>query len=80
VNVLSSSLTLTLENVAGLSSNLNAQVQANSLILTEISSLVVQADDLIQGLKRHWLLKGAFEEGTNQIGPATLQPRIGGEQ
>jgi hypothetical protein len=40
--------------------SLREQVESNDRILSEISSLVVETDDLIQGLKRHWLLKGAF--------------------
>jgi len=62
---LTARLALTLDHAASLSSNLNAQVEANSLILTEISSLVVGADDLLQGLKRNWLLRGAFPSVTN---------------
>ena len=78
VALLSSNLTLTLQNVAQLTSNLNAQVQANSFILSEVSSLVVNVDDMVQGLKRHWLLKGSFATTpeTNRP-PVLLQPRIG---
>jgi ABC-type transporter Mla subunit MlaD len=54
-------LALTLDNVALVTSNLSAQVSANSVMLDEISSLVVNADDLLQGLKRHWLLRSAFD-------------------
>ena len=59
------SLKLSLDNVASITSNLNAQVQANSLMLTEISTLVIHADEMLQGLKRHWLLKGSFPGETN---------------
>ncbi|MGC3960274.1 MAG: MlaD family protein [Verrucomicrobiota bacterium] len=52
----------TLENLAGITSNLNAQVQANTNMLSSISQAVVNTDDLIQGLKRHWLLKSAFKK------------------
>lgn len=58
---LNTQLTATLLNVAGITSNLNAQVQANDQILAEISRLVVDADNLVQGLKKHWLLRGAFK-------------------
>ena len=48
-------------NLAGITSNLNAQVQANTNMLGGISKAVVDADDLVQGLKRHWLLRSAFK-------------------
>ena len=51
-----------LENLAGITSNLNAQVQANTNMLGSISQAVVNTDDLVQGLKRHWLLKSAFKK------------------
>jgi ABC-type transporter Mla subunit MlaD len=50
-----------LVNLAGITSNLNAQVQANTNMLAGISKAVVDADDLVQGLKRHWLLRSAFK-------------------
>ena len=56
-------LTATLESLALITSNLNAQVQANSNMLGSISKIVVDTDDLVQGLKRHWLLRSAFQEG-----------------
>ena len=52
---------LTLINVANITSNLNAQVQANSNILYGISKMVTDSDDFVQGLKRHWLLRSAFK-------------------
>ena len=53
---------LTLDNVANITSNLNAQVQANSNMLYGISKMVTDSDDLVQGLKRHWLLRSAFKK------------------
>jgi ABC-type transporter Mla subunit MlaD len=58
-------IALTLDNVALVTSNLSAQVNANSLMLGEVSSLVVNADDMVQGLKRHWLLRSAFGPMSN---------------
>ncbi|MCC7376488.1 MAG: MCE family protein [Verrucomicrobiales bacterium] len=58
-------IALTLDNVALVTSNLSSQVNANSLMLGEVSSLVVSADDMVQGLKRHWLLRSAFPAATN---------------
>lgn len=50
------------ESLANLTSNLNAQVQANSNMLAGISSAVRSADEMMQGLKKHWLLRSAFKE------------------
>lgn len=58
----SSNLATVLINLASVTSNLNAQVVANTNILSEISSAVRTADELMQGLKRHWLLRSAFRE------------------
>ncbi len=66
-----------LDNLADLTSNLNAQVQANTNILGAISKAVVDLDDLVQGLKRHWLLRSAFKSKTTNAPPAQklLSPR-----
>jgi len=55
-------------NLADLTGGLNAQVQANSNLLGGIAKTVGDADDMVQGLKRHWLLRSAFKA------PATNQP------
>jgi ABC-type transporter Mla subunit MlaD len=54
-----------LTHLADITSNLNAQVQANSNMLGGISKAVTDSDDLVQGLKRHWLLRSAFKTKTN---------------
>jgi len=70
-------LALSLDNLAGITSNLNAQVQSNTNILGAISKAVVDADDLVQGLKRHWLLRSAFRTRTNAPPMApTVAPRL----
>lgn len=80
LNALSGSFLASLENVATMTSNLNAQVQANGLVLTEISELIVHTDEMVQGLKRHWLLKSSFGASTNAPARSILQPRLGGEK
>jgi ABC-type transporter Mla subunit MlaD len=55
-------LNLTLLHLADLTSNLNQQVQVNTNILSQVSKTVVDADDLVQGLKHHWLLRSAFKK------------------
>jgi hypothetical protein len=62
VALLVSNLNVSLTHLASITSNLNAQVQANTNILSEISATVVSADVMLQGLKRHWFLRGAFKE------------------
>jgi len=61
LNRLTTEVGATLENLAGITSNLNVQVRANSNLLGGISKTVTDSDDLIQGLKRHWLLRSAFK-------------------
>ena len=80
LNSVSANLNQTLFQLADITSNLNAQVQANSLMLTEISSLVVNADNLVQGLKRNWLLKSSFRPTTNQPVQSIVKPGVGGAQ
>jgi ABC-type transporter Mla subunit MlaD len=70
LDVLAANLNTTLLNLADITGNLNSQVQSNDQILAEISRLVVDADDLVQGLKRHWLIRGLF--------PKTNAPSAGG--
>jgi len=63
----------TLDNVAGITSNLNAQVQANPNLLGTIGKTIADTDDMVQGLKRHWLLRSAFKtKATNA--PASTEP------
>ena len=68
--VVAEKLTRSLENLSNITSNLNAQVQSNTNILTEISAAVIHTDELVQGLKNHWLLRSAFKtRATNQPPP-----------
>jgi ABC-type transporter Mla subunit MlaD len=58
-----------LDNLADLTSNLNQQVHLNTNVVGELSRAIVDADDLVQGLKRHWLLRSAFRgKSTNTPG------------
>ncbi|HMJ91858.1 MAG TPA: MlaD family protein [Candidatus Acidoferrum sp.] len=74
-----SNVTVSLENLANITSNLNSQVQANTNVVSSLSDLIVHADDMIQGLKRHWLLRSAFKkkegEKTNTSSRAAEPPR-----
>ena len=61
-----SNINLTLVTVANLTSNLNSQVAVNTNILREISSLVVTANDFMEKLTDHWLLRSAFKENSRR--------------
>ncbi len=67
---LAEKLSLSLDNLANITSNLNAQVQTNTNILSAISAAVTHTDDLVQGLKRHWLLRSAFKAKTTNQPPS----------
>lgn len=56
-----SNVTAMLENLAGITGNLHEQVQRNNNIVSSISRLIIDTDDMVQGLKRHWLLRSAFK-------------------
>lgn len=75
---LSSNLFPSLDSLAQITSNLNAQVQANQFILGDVSTLVRNTDDMVQGLKRHWLMKGAFAVPSNAVPQNVLEPSRGG--
>jgi ABC-type transporter Mla subunit MlaD len=71
LNLLAGNLNKTLENLAGITGSLNNQVQANDQILAQISKLVVDTDNLVQGLKKHWLLRSAFPQPKTSPKPVT---------
>jgi hypothetical protein len=66
-------LTAILIQLADITSNLNAQVQANTNMLGGISRTVMDADDLVQGLKRHWLLRSAFKTKATNAPPVKVK-------
>jgi len=65
------SINAALENLAGITGNLHAQVNANTNILTNVSKTIVDTDDMVQGLKRHWLLRSAFKPAKTNAPAAT---------
>jgi len=64
-------LSRSLDSLANMTSNLNSQVQANTNIVTSVSDAIVHSDELIQGLKHHWLLRSAFKTPKTNAAPAT---------
>jgi hypothetical protein len=55
-------LDASLQHLSDLTSNLAWQVSVNTNIISEISTTIVHTDDLVQGLKREWFLRGAFKK------------------
>jgi ABC-type transporter Mla subunit MlaD len=70
--VLASNLNVSLDNLAGMTGNLRDQVAANPTLVRGIADAVVHADQLVQGLKRHWLFRNLFPAPTSP--KATNQP------
>lgn len=70
-----SNITLALENLASMTGNLNAQVKRNNNIVTSVSRLIIDSDDFVQGLKRHWLLRSAFKKKDGSKDDSTPPPR-----
>jgi ABC-type transporter Mla subunit MlaD len=68
-----SNLNLSLVNLANLTSNLHAQVDQNTNLVSSVNNAILQADTLMQGLKRHWLLRSAFREKKTNA-PAGTKP------
>lgn len=66
-------LTALLINLADITSNFNAQVQTNTNLLGTIGKTIADADDFVQGLKRHWLLRSAFKKEKTSVPPAKVK-------
>lgn len=73
LNELADSIGVTLDHVAGITSNLNVQVQNNPNLMFGIVKTIGDADDFVQGLKHHWLLRSAFKTKTTNA-PAAKSP------
>lgn len=56
-------------------SNLNTQVQANTNFVTTLQTLLTHTDELIEGFKRHWLLRSAFKPRPTNTPPTTAPKR-----
>jgi molybdopterin converting factor small subunit len=69
-------LAKTLSNVAAMTGSLRGQVESNDHILDEISSLVIETDELVKGLKRIWLVRGAFGSPAPRVPEAIDTPLL----
>jgi ABC-type transporter Mla subunit MlaD len=72
--LLVSELEKSIENLADITGNLKAQVQANTNLVTSLNRAIIDADDFLQGLKRHWLLRSAFKGQTTNRPPPVRTP------
>jgi ABC-type transporter Mla subunit MlaD len=66
---LDTNITANLVSLADITSNLAVQVQSNSNMLSGVSKTILDYDDFIQGLKRHWLLRSAFKNENKTNSP-----------
>lgn len=80
VTALATSLEDSLINLANITSNLNVQVQNNPTILSNISETITEADRFMQGLKEHWLLRGAFKRAEEKAQEAEQGPEAREQQ
>jgi MlaD protein len=71
---MSENINATLIHLADITSNLNAQVQANTNMLSGISKAISDADDFVQGMKRFWLFRSAFKTGETNAPPSAIAP------
>lgn len=65
ITMVATELDRTIENLSKITASLHDQVRANTNIVSEVSKLIIDTDDMVQGLKRHWLLRSAFKKKTS---------------
>jgi len=64
-----------LQQLTAIISNLNTQVTANTNFVTTLNQLLANTDDMVQGLKRHWLLRGTFKQKPPPPSATNTPPR-----
>jgi len=74
--LLADNLNQSLNNLAEITGNLRQQVEANSFMLSSISTLILDLDDMVQGLKRNWFLKGSFGPQPEVKPESIIQPTL----
>ncbi|MCS7090182.1 MAG: MlaD family protein [Verrucomicrobiota bacterium] len=70
---LTDELAQSLEHLAAITGGLRQQVESNPDMLETISRTLRHVDELVQGLKRHWLLRSAFRPRAPQA-PESSKP------
>ncbi len=66
----------TLDETQAAAGSLRTQLDSNRHVLGDVSDLVRDTDDLVQGLKRHWLLRSAFPQPAPEAGEPRLEPLL----
>lgn len=74
VNNIVTNIVPSLMNLASVTSNLNQQVQSNTNILSEISTLIQGTHSMMEGLKTHWFLKSAFKADKKEAKQPKVKP------
>ena len=77
ITEVAASLDQALENLAAITGNLRLQVDGNTNVVGGVSKLIIDTDDMVQGLKRHWLLRSAFCNRGGSTPSAPLRPGAG---
>lgn len=72
---LNTNVSATLENLAMITSNLNAQVQANSNMLGGMAKTIHDYDTFVQGLKRSWLLRHLYKNEKTNAEPSETRTK-----
>jgi ABC-type transporter Mla subunit MlaD len=62
LTILATELEKSLINLADLTSGLNSQVKTNGSLVSNLDQMIAHTDELVQGLKHHWLLRSAFKK------------------
>lgn len=70
-------LRATLEGVDAIATSVAGQLTRNDGLLDDVSDLVRSTDDLVGGLRRHWLLRSAFPQPEPGEPQAPLSPLPG---
>lgn len=67
---------VTLIHLGNVTSNLDTQVADNPTAISNVVKIITDSDDLIQGLKRHWLLRSAFKHPNTNAPPTHYDPAV----
>ncbi len=62
-----------MQSLSAVMSNLNTQVQSNTNLVTAVYDLLVHTDQLVEGFKRHWFMRGAFKQKPTNSSPASVK-------
>ena len=75
LDALTQDIGVTLIHLGNITSNLDTQVANNPQAMSNVVKAIADTDDLIQGLKRHWLLRSAFKTKKTNAPPVKASPK-----